>query len=178
MSNQDPKSIPVDNEAPDVSFLVKNLSLETPKLNLQIQTTPRSLSSPELRESILTLLKDPQEKKTAEEIAQEIIGPSAKAKEVNSLLYTMLGQSLVIHHPDGKWSIKTRDPLQSEIEDKILNFLRENPGPQATLEVARHVLNPQAKAKDINPSLYRLLKEVKITKQSEADGTKPRWSII
>jgi len=68
---------------------------------------------------------------------------------------------------------KSRDSIVTEILS-ILSTRSEVP----TLEIAKAVYGSKASARMINPILYSLERERKVVKISEANGTKPRWSLI
>jgi len=60
------------------------------------------------------------------------------------------------------------------LEQKIIDFLAKVPN-QSPLAIAKAI--GFSKSKDVNPTLYKLLKQGRVAKQAEADGSKPTWSL-
>jgi len=60
------------------------------------------------------------------------------------------------------------------MEAQILSLLSTDV-PMKTLDIAQQILGKMAKAKDVNPTLYKLQREGKVTKIAEEGGKNPRW---
>ena len=70
--------------------------------------------------------------------------------------------------------------MSEETVDKIVEFLEagENgPTPQRTLAIAKAVFGKDATCKMVNKHLYGLLKNGRVEKIAEADGSNPRWRL-
>lgn len=64
----------------------------------------------------------------------------------------------------------------SQMDDRVLAWLQAHPAWTSPKKVAEGVAEDRkAKASEVNPSLYRLLKQAKVEKRAEADGTSPEW---
>lgn len=60
----------------------------------------------------------------------------------------------------------------------VLEYLRSKEEPISTLTLARLAVGENAKAKDINPTLYSLERKGLVVKVTEEGGRNPRWSAI
>ena len=118
-------------------------------------------------------------------------------KAVNPSLYKLAAKGILRYQTPGPiWSLISKDVSTNSQSSKtkskenspetntaILSFLKdekvlkEHPQGVPTLTIAKHVFGSSSSCKTINPILYRLQGEGKITKISETDGTKPRWLI-
>jgi hypothetical protein len=70
--------------------------------------------------------------------------------------------------------IKSSEELD-DMSRKILSVLSDTP--KSTLSIAKDVIGPSGKAKDINRTLYYLLDKKLVNKISETNGVNPRWFI-
>lgn len=71
-------------------------------------------------------------------------------------------------------------PVSKESQDlggQILAFLQSKNEPTKTIDIARHVFGKDAKAKDVNPTLYRMSHAGSIVKTAKDNGGDPRWSL-
>lgn len=66
----------------------------------------------------------------------------------------------------------------SLLENNILEYLGSRSDPTSPLDIAKAVIGPDARKKDVNPTLYKLLKENRVTKSSTETGAKPRWALV
>ncbi|KKK75013.1 hypothetical protein LCGC14_2878010 [marine sediment metagenome] len=62
------------------------------------------------------------------------------------------------------------------LEEKILSALSEEKELD-TLQISKKVIGPPGVQKDVNPTLYRLLKEDQIKKLPPKSGSRPSWSL-
>jgi hypothetical protein len=73
----------------------------------------------------------------------------------------------------------TKEPdLHDNLNDKIIAFLQEKDTFVKTIEIARATIGENAKAKDINPALYKMLSSKLILKKAEENGSKPKWKLV
>jgi hypothetical protein len=68
--------------------------------------------------------------------------------------------------------------MTTELKQKALAFLKGQKVPVRTLEVAKHCCGKGASRKSINKHLYALLKEKKVEKIADSDGSNPRWKAV
>ncbi len=64
----------------------------------------------------------------------------------------------------------------TDLKTQVLEFLATQGDHVGTLQIAKAM--GLKTAKEINPTLYSLMKDNKIKKESEPNGSKPRWSVI
>jgi hypothetical protein len=64
---------------------------------------------------------------------------------------------------------------ETKLQQDILALLKAEDNYVLTLEIAKKVLGDDAKASNVNPSLYALLGRKLVKKKAEANGTKPKW---
>lgn len=62
--------------------------------------------------------------------------------------------------------------------DQIVTFLRQQQGEVKTLAIAKQFCGPSATCKNINPLLYKLLVQKRVTKVAEENGANPRWKAV
>lgn len=62
------------------------------------------------------------------------------------------------------------------MDQKIIEFLSTCEESIETLKIAKAV--GLKTTKEVNPTLYSLLSKGKVTKSSNPDGSKPKWSIV
>lgn len=132
-------------------------------------------SNRELRSKIIMLLEAKGEL-TARDIAKEIYGENGTPTMVNPELYSMLSSKLVTKTTVGapKWKLNN---LNREIREKVLKYLTDNPGEKSPIDICQAVVDQTITRKMINPVLYSLLGEGKVTKTSDDNGKNPKWCL-
>lgn len=128
------------------------LSSSAPPLPVIQETPPLTLSSTTLTMQLAPLVPEAQ-------LSEEL----ARLRLENASLKQLAKSAL----PGTKTQIATA----------ILNYLSGLP-PQPTLTIAKSLLGPDATTKQINPALYQLLQEGKVTKMAGPKGERPHWSRI
>jgi hypothetical protein len=71
--------------------------------------------------------------------------------------------------------VEARPPAAAPLSDRVLTHLSASPVFIPTTTLARAL---GVKKTELNPVLYRLLKENKVRKEAEPDGTAPRWASV
>ncbi|HSA76091.1 MAG TPA: hypothetical protein VLE02_00980 [Nitrosarchaeum sp.] len=64
----------------------------------------------------------------------------------------------------------------TSVDKLVLKFLKENEGEHKPQHIAKSLGLKPCTSSSVNPSLYRLLKEDKVSKKCEEGGANPRWS--
>jgi hypothetical protein len=136
------------------------------------------------------------------EIAKELFGPEATAKQVNPTLYSLEKKGRVVKttNSDGKeprWALAPNQPADSdestatekneparpeipalpdeELRTRLVELVCQSTQSVPTLTLARAIYGPQATRKLVNPALYSLERKGVIRKVAEENGTNPRW---
>ena len=63
------------------------------------------------------------------------------------------------------------------METLILKYIESVGIPIPTLQISKEICGKDGTCKMVNPTLYKLVKEGKIMKHSDANGANPRWYI-
>jgi len=146
-------------------------------------------------------LRDPM--KTLD-IAKELLGETAKAKDVNPTLYSLLKRKMVIktdtNGKDPHWTINPQGSMnnQSQLEKEsknedetgpdsmdllpedeakrqILEYLQTESEPIKTLMIAKKLYGSKGRRKHVNSILYSMLSKGLVSKSANPDNTDPRW---
>lgn len=72
---------------------------------------------------------------------------------------------------------QTPQELAEDIKNRVLKYLEDRDEAVPTIEIAQHIYGKGATRKMINKELYELARKNLISKESEENGTKPRWAI-
>ena len=131
-----------------------------------------------LPDNILRYLVD-HPSSTAKDIAVAVIGSKAVPKDVNPTLYSLLSKKEVSIETSSppRWTLANKDNNKTESvinQDEIVKCITEHQ-PISALNIARKVIDKNSKAKNINPTLYRMQKDGII---HCTDSTPPLWSMM
>ena len=67
--------------------------------------------------------------------------------------------------------------INIHMEEAIIEVLKSN-GSLDTLQISKLVIGPKGTQKDVNPTLYKMLKEEKIKNTLQEGSLRPVWSIV
>jgi hypothetical protein len=73
--------------------------------------------------------------------------------------------------------LKKLNMSSEDLSAKILRFLESKEDYVSTIGIAKEVVGENARAKDVNPTLYSLLSKKKVQKTANDNGGAPHWKI-
>jgi hypothetical protein len=113
---------------------------------------------------------------------KRMVGTNGMCRKVISISTDSEASSdhLVVSPTKSKKSAVLLDIVGETLEEKIISYLTQTKGewPIPTTQIAKYVVGPGSSRKSINPTIYKIEKEGLVVKVSEANGTKPKWSLI
>ena len=124
-----------------------------------------------LSSRILDSLYDSKKPLTAKELA---VIHKIEETNVNDILSELSKTNNV--KSDVYWYPFDINSIIHKEEQEVLSMLSKKLIP--TLQISKALYGPKATAKNVNPLLYGLEKKGLIKKIAEANGAKPRWSLI